>query len=148
MPTVSRRGTVPAERSRVWEVVSDPYHLPRWWPRVDRVEEASPEAWTTVMHSSRGKAVRADYTRIDAEPPRVLRWRHEVAESPFEGVFAESTFELELEPDGEDATRVRLTAEQRLTGKSRFGTRMVRRATRRQLDGALEGLRRAFGGDS
>jgi hypothetical protein len=41
---------------------------------------------------------------------------------------------------------VRLTADQALRGKTRFGGTMVRRATRRNLDEALRGLERAFGG--
>ena len=46
-------------------MVSDPAQLPRWWPGVTRVEEATPEAWTTVLASPRGKVVRADFTRLE-----------------------------------------------------------------------------------
>ena len=145
MPTVSRRRTVPAPRDEVWEVIADPYHLPRWWPRVERVEEVTDATWTKVMLSSRGKAVRLDYTCVEAEAPRRLVWRHEVEESPFERVLADSVLEIELEPDGE-ATRVAMTLDQRLRGKSRFGGRIVKRAAKRQLDDALDGLKRAFGG--
>jgi uncharacterized protein YndB with AHSA1/START domain len=146
MARISRARTVPAPRDEVWEVVLDPYHLPRWWPRVERVEEVTGAAWTKVMMSSRGRAVRADFTRVETEAPQRMLWRQEVDESPFERVFAESTIEVELEPEGEGSTRVRLTAEQTLRGKSRFGGTMVRRATRRNLDEALRGLERAFGG--
>lgn len=145
MPTVSRKRTVPAPRDEVWEVVADPYHLPRWWPRVERVEEVTDDTWTKVMVSSRGKAVRLDYTRVEAEPPRRMVWRHEVDESPFERVLADSVLEIELEPDG-DSTRVAMTIDQKLRGKSRFGGRIVKRAAKRQLDEALDGLKRAFGG--
>jgi uncharacterized protein YndB with AHSA1/START domain len=146
MPRISRARTIPAPRDDVWEVLSDPYHLPRWWPRVQRVEEVVGNAWTKVMISSRGRAVRSDYTRVETDAPRRMLWRHEVDESPFEGLLAESTIELELEPEGEDRTRVRLTADQSLRGKTRFGGMMVRRATKRNLDEALDGLNRAFGG--
>ena len=134
-----------APREEVWEVVSDPYHLPRWWPRVERVEEVTDDAWTKVMISSRGRAVRLDYTRLESEPPRRLVWRHEVDESPFERLLADSITEIELEPAGDRGTAVRMTMDQRLRGKARFGRMMVRRAARRQLDDALDGLRRAFG---
>ena len=144
MPTVSRARKVKAPPRDVWEVVSDPYHLPRWWPRVQRVEEVTDDAWTKVLISPRGKPVRADYTRLESEAPRRLLWRHEVDESPFERLLADSTTEIELEPDGEDATRVRMTLDQRLRGKSRYGGIMVRRAARRQLDEALDGLRDLF----
>ena len=146
MPRISRARTIPAPRDEVWEVVVDPYHLPRWWPRVERVEEVTGAAWTKVMMSSRGRAVRSDFTRVETEAPRRMLWRQEVDESPFERLLTESSIEVELEPEGSDRTRVRLTADQTLRGKTRFGTMMFRRATRRNLDEALDGLKRAFGG--
>ncbi len=127
-------------------MVSDPWRLPAWWPGVQRVEEATPEAWTKVLASPKGRIVRADYTCVQSEAPHRLIWRQEVDESPFERVFAESLAEIELEPAGEGETRVKLTLDQRLRGKSRFGGMMVRRAMRRNLDEALDGLKRAFGG--
>jgi uncharacterized protein YndB with AHSA1/START domain len=145
MPTVARARTVSATPQAVWEVLSDPHHLPRWWPRVERVEDATPEAWTTVMRSSRGRAVRADYTRTDAHRPRRLSWRQEIEETPFERVFAEALTEITLRPEGEAATRVELKAVQRLRGTSRFGGFIARRAARRQLDDALDGLEHVFG---
>jgi uncharacterized protein YndB with AHSA1/START domain len=75
MPTVTRRRSVGAPPEEVWGVVSDPERLPAWWPGVARVEEASESGWTTVQTSSRGKAVRLDFTRVAAEPPRRLVWR-------------------------------------------------------------------------
>ena len=146
MPRISRAKTVPASRDDVWEVVRDPYHLPRWWPRVTRVEEVTGAAWTKVMMSSRGRAVRSDFTRVETDAPRRMLWRQEVDESPFERLLSESTVELVLEPQGDEKTRVRLTADQSLRGKTRFGGMMVRRATKRNLDEALDGLKRAFGG--
>jgi len=146
MPRISRARTIPAPRDEIWEVVRDPYHLPRWWPRVERVEEVEGAAWTKVMFSSRGRAVRSDFSRVETEAPRRMLWRQEVDESPFERLLSESTIELVLEPDGDERTRVRLTADQSLRGKTRFGGMMVRRATRRTLDEALRGLQRAFGG--
>ena len=145
MPSVARSRTIDASRDELWRLVSDPYHLPRWWPRVERVEDATPDAWTTVMRSSRGRAVRADYTRTDARRPQRLRWRQELEETPFERVFREAVTEIELEPAGADATRVELRALQRLRGRSRFGGFLARRAARRQLDEALAGLGRLFG---
>src|SRR5919202_6004817 len=142
MPTVARKRTVAGDPDAVWRVVADPYHLPRWWPRVERVEDASPEAWTTVMRSSSGRAVRADYTRTEARRPRRLAWRQEIEETPFERVFAAASTEVTLEPEADAATRVELKAVQRLRGSSRFGGFIARRAAPRQLDAALEGLER------
>ena len=65
-----RRAAVDA----VWAVVGDPYHLPRWWPRVERVEGVDAGAWTSVMRSERGKAVRADYRRRAPGAPARRAW--------------------------------------------------------------------------
>ena len=53
-------------------MVCDPARLPEWWPGVTRVEDATPDAWTTVLTSAKGRAVRADYTRTEAEAQRRL----------------------------------------------------------------------------
>ncbi len=74
-------------------------------PAWTRVEEASRDAWTAVLTSGKGKWLRADYTLLESEHPRLLRWRHEVEESPFERILASSVTELELEPV-EEGTRV------------------------------------------
>ena len=139
MPTVVRARTVEAASLPLWDVVSDPVRLPQWWPGVQRVEDASREAWTTVLGTPGGRSVRADYTLVQAEKPHRLTWRHEVEESPFERILSASETELELEPASR-GTVVRLTARLRMRGLSRFGGMQVRRATRRQLDGALDGL--------
>ncbi len=139
MPVVSRSRTIPAAPERIWTEVSDPEHLPRWWPGVDRVEDASRGAWTAVLTSGKGKWLRADYTLLESEHPRRRIWRHEVEESPFERILSESVTEMELEPVDE-GTRVTLTARLKPRGFSRFGGMQIRRATARQLSGALDGL--------
>lgn len=145
MPAVTRSRTVPASRDAVWHIVADPDHLPRWWPGVRRVEDATPLAWTKVLVTPRGKTVRADYTREAADEPTRIVWRQELAETPFERFLRDSLVEIGLEAQ-DGGTRVSVTAVQRLRGLSRFGGFMVRRATRRQLDEALDGLERAMGG--
>jgi uncharacterized protein YndB with AHSA1/START domain len=145
VPKVSRSRTIAAPVDGLWRIVSDPWHLPRWWPAVERVEEASPEAWTKVLKTPRGKTVRADFTRVDSEPPRRLRWRQEVESSPFERILSRAETEVALEPAGA-ATVVSLTTAQRLRGLALLGTPMVRRATRRLLDEALDSLDEIAGG--
>ncbi len=61
-------------------------------------------------------------------------------ESPFERILEEAVTELELEAAGEGETDVRLTQRLALRGFSRLGGFQIRLATRRQLEGALEGL--------
>ena len=139
MPTVSRRAVVNAPRERVWALVSDPHALPRWWPRVQRVEEASDEAWTKVLTSDRGKPVRADYVRTESEPPALIEWKQELAETPFERILSEARVRIAV-AEAASGSEVTLTAIERLRGLSRFGGFMVRRATGKRLDEALERL--------
>ncbi|HEV3375722.1 MAG TPA: SRPBCC family protein [Thermoleophilaceae bacterium] len=136
---------VPAAPEEVWGLVSDPAQLPRWWPGVTRVEEASDEAWTTVLSSPKGKSVRVDYSRVEAEPPRRVVWRQEVDESPFERILASSTTEIALEPS-EGGTRVTVSLDQRPRGWARFAPLQFRGAGKRQVRGAVEGLDAVFGG--
>jgi uncharacterized protein YndB with AHSA1/START domain len=140
VPTIRETRMLEAPPAEVWAVVSDPARLPEWWPSVQRVEEVTPHAWTNVLGSPKGKAVRADYTLVESEPERRLVWRHEVEESPFERLFSESLTEIQLEPRGESSTEVELTARMRLRGFARFGSFQFRRATGRRLQGALERL--------
>ena len=145
MPTVTRTRTIAAGSDEVWAVVSDPVHLPRWWPDVVRVEEATPEAWTNVLTSSKGKSLRADFTRVAAERGRRIAWRQEVEETPFERILSEAVTEVTLSPSGNDSTRVELRARQRPRGWARLGSFLLRRAARRKLEEALDGLERAVG---
>ena len=140
MPEVTRARTVAAPRERIWELVSDPFHLPRWWPSVARVEDATALAWTSVLKTPRGATVRADYSRTDYDPPQRIGWRQELEESPFERVFSAAATWVQLEPDGDASTRVELTAEERLRGRYRLGGWLVRRAARRRLDDALAAI--------
>ena len=142
---MKRKRTVAAAPDAVWDLVSDPHHLPRWWPQVQRVEEVTGDAWTKVLRSPKGRTVRADYTRVEWQPPERIVWRQEVEESPFEAILDEAVTTIELSPEGGDSTQVELSAEQELRGRYRFGGFMLRRATKRQLDEALEGIERAVG---
>jgi uncharacterized protein YndB with AHSA1/START domain len=139
MPTVVRSRVVSAPRERVWELVSDPYHLPRWWPTVQRVEDVSENAWTTVATSSRGRAVRFDWSRVYINPPERIVWRQELAQTPFERFLRESLTGVILEPAG-DGTKVELRIVRKMRGLARFGGIQMRRAVRRELDGALKQL--------
>jgi uncharacterized protein YndB with AHSA1/START domain len=143
--TVKRKRTVTAAPDAVWDLVSDPYHLPRWWPQVQRVEEVTGDAWTKVLRTPKGKTVRADYTRVEWRPPTLIVWRQEVEESPFEAILDEAVTTIALSPAGDEATELELTAEQELHGRYRFGGFMLRRATRRQLDQALDAIEDAVG---
>lgn len=133
MPVVTRHSGYDAPLERVWNVVSDPYSLPRWWPRVQRVEEVTDSGWTMVLVSDRGKPIRADYTLADSRPMELLEWHQELQETPFERMLSQARIVIRLE----GATSVTLRSTERLRGLARLGSPMVRRATRRRLDQAL-----------
>ena len=137
---VRRERLVSAPRAEVWRIVSDPTRLAAWWPGVTRVEEASREAWTTVLVSPAGKAVRADYSLVQAEEPERVLWRQEVEESPFERLLSEATTEIALAADTGGGTLVRVTLDQRPRGWARFSPFQLRAAARKQAEAALEGL--------
>lgn len=144
MPTTRASRTLAAPRERVWEVVADPHHLPRWWPRTQRVEDVGRRRWTEVLRTEKGRAVRIDQRLEASEPPALRRWRHELAGSPFEKVLDESVTEIRLE-EQDGATRVTIELRRRLKGMGRLGAFMFRRAGRRLAGEALEGLERACG---
>jgi uncharacterized protein YndB with AHSA1/START domain len=145
---VRRERVVSAAPAEVWRIVSDPTRLAAWWPGVSRVEEASRDAWTTVLVSPTGKSVRADYSMVEADEPERVLWRHEVEESPFERLLSESTTEIALAGDGAGGTVVRLTLDQRPRGWARFSPFQLRAAARRQAEAALEGLAELLGDEA
>jgi len=142
---VRRERVVSGAPSDVWRIVSDPARLPAWWPGVSRVEDASRDAWTTVLVSPKGKSVRADYTRVEAREPERLRWKQELEESPFERLLSSASTEIVLEPEASGGTRVRLTLDQRPRGWARFSPFQLRAAARRQAEEALSGLAELLG---
>jgi uncharacterized protein YndB with AHSA1/START domain len=144
MATSRRARTIAVAPQRVWEVIEDPHHMPRWWPGVTRMEGVEDDRWTQVFTTKKGRAVRADFRLLDSDPPWRRRWEQELAGTPFERVLSEATTEIQLEPIDE-GTRVKIELRQKLRGYSRVGGLMLRRATRTKLDEALDGLERVCG---
>ncbi len=150
MPTASRTRTIAAPAQELWETVRDPHHLPRWWPRVDRVEDVTEREFTEVLRSDRGKVVRADFTLAECdEQRRRLRWAQRVEGSPFARLLKSAETEVSLlavEGEGEPATAVTIELRQTLNGFfPRFGGFMVRRAAAATIEQALDGLQRIGG---
>ena len=150
MPRVARRRRLDASPSDVWQVVSDPYHLPRWWPRTQRVENVTSgnpkgRRWTQVLETRDGRGIRADYRCISAANSERYVFEQELENTPFEGILKSARTEIRLAPEGA-GTQVTLASEQKLRGLSRLGGFMMRRATGRTLASALEGLERAISG--
>jgi uncharacterized protein YndB with AHSA1/START domain len=139
----ARSRVVAAPRERLWDVVADPWHEPRWWPRVQRVEGVSRRGWTSVLISRRGATVRVDWVVEDARRPEWRRWAQELDGTAFERVFARNAVEAALERQADGGTRVTLTYDQQVRGLARLLPFIVRRPMRRQLDAALAGLAEA-----
>lgn len=149
MPTAVRERVISAPSTAVWEVIADPHHMPRWWPKVVRMEgvetaEATAgERFTQVFVTRRGRSVRADFHVVASDPPWRRAWEQDVPGTPFERVLSESVIEMTLEPVPE-GTHVTLAQRQTLRGYSRTGGLLVRRASGDTLAEALEGLSRLF----
>ena len=151
MATARRSRKLAADPQRLWEVIEDPHHFPRWWPGVKRVEGVERDRWTQVFMTKKGRPVRADFRLLSSEPPGIggeapgrRSWEQEVAGTPFERVLNESITEVLLEPV-EAGTQVTIAQRQKLRGYSRTGSFLLRGATRGKLDEALDGLERICG---
>jgi carbon monoxide dehydrogenase subunit G len=144
MATARRTRTLAAAPERVWEVVEDPHHLPRWWPGVTRMEAVQDDGWTEVFTTKKGRPVRVDFRLLESEQPGGAgaarrRWEQEIIGTPFERLLNEAITAIELEPAGE-GTKVKLELRQKLRGYSRVGSAMLKRATGKKLDEALDAL--------
>jgi len=146
VPTARRSRVIAGPVQELWELVCDPHHLPRWWPRVERVEDVADGAFTELMRTAKGKAVRADFRLVQADPQsHTLTWEQQLEGSPFARVLSSSETQVTLQSDGE-ATNVTIELRQKLSGFfPRFGGFMVRRAAATTLDEALDGLERVSG---
>jgi uncharacterized protein YndB with AHSA1/START domain len=140
VPVTRRGAVVAAPPSEVWQTVADPHRLPAWWPRVERVESVSGTGFTEVLRSDRGALVRADFRIGRRNRPRTIGWAQELEGTPFAKLLTRSETTVTLEAADGGGTRVELRLEQRLQGMSRFGGFLVKRAARKQLDGALAAL--------
>lgn len=151
MPTTTHSRTLNVAPAELWELISDPHHLPRWWPRVARVEDVDGDAFTEVLRSDRGRFVRADFTLVgrDEQDMRLV-WAQQIDGTPFAKVLRTAETELRLRDasagEGRPATEVTITLRQTLRGVfANLGALMVRRATAVTVREALDGLQRIVG---
>ena len=164
MPTARARRRITAPPEDLWAVVSDPHHLPRWWPRVTRVEDVRDRAFTEVMRTRKGKTVRADFELVQLdEGTRTIRWDQLIEGTPFAAALSSSQTELRLAPVGGEAgaagvpaqaTEVTIELRQQMSGgragragtfgrfNPSWGARLVRKAAQATVEEALDGLER------
>jgi uncharacterized protein YndB with AHSA1/START domain len=144
MARVVRRRRIAAPASALWGVITDPYHLPRWWPLTQRVEnvagaEPAQRSWTQVLETRDGRGVRADYLCVTAADGERYVFEQTIEGTPFERFVKRARTEIRLEPRNGD-TEVTMALDRRMRGLSRLGSPMMRRAIGRTLNEALDGL--------
>lgn len=150
MARVTRTRSVQAPLGEVWKLVSDPYNLPRWWPRVSRVEnvDAKPGGkrtqWTQVLATSEGRSVRADFRCVSSAEGERYVWEQELEGTPFERHLNGLRVEVGMRAR-DKGTEVSLTEEQSLKGMSKLGSPLMKRARKDVLDEALDGIEAALG---
>lgn len=140
---------VPASPDEVWELVSDPYSLPRWWPRTSRVESVDRKSagrrsqWTKVLETAEGRGVRADYRCVSSAEGERYAWEQQLEGTPFARHLRSSSVEIGLR-EANGGTEITLASSQTLRGLSRLGSPMMRGGQGRILDEALDGLEQAL----
>ena len=109
MARVVRRRRIPAPAGAVWSVISDPYHLPRWWPKTTRVEnvtsgEAKGQTWTQVLETREGRGIRADYRCVTAATDERYVFEQLLEGTPFAGILRSARTEIGISPCAEQKT--------------------------------------------
>jgi uncharacterized protein YndB with AHSA1/START domain len=149
VPAAQRTRTILASPRELWEVLGDPHHLPRWWPRVSRVESVGDDAFTEVLMSAKGKMVRADFKLLDSVSERRIVWSQQIDNTPFARILTSAETEISLEgAQGGEGPTTDVTIELRQTLRgflARLGSHLVRRAAGSTLEEALDGLERIVG---
>ncbi len=130
-------------------MISDPHSLPRWWPRVSRVENVEGKSggrrsqWTKVLETAEGRGVRADYRCLSSAENERYVWEQQLEGTPFARHLRSSQIEIALRAD-DGGAKVGLSSVQVLKGMSRLGSPMMRRGQGEILEEALDGIERAL----
>lgn len=147
MPTVRRSRVITAPPEDVYVLVADPQHMPRWWPGVQGMEGVEAGVFTQIFLTKKGRRVRADHYLTELEPPGSegqpgrVSWAQAIEGTPFERVLSEAVTEVQV-AGAQGGTEVTISLTQTLRGYNRTGGFLLRRATRKKLDEALDGLER------
>src|SRR6185436_19869016 len=118
MPKARRSRVIAADRRSIWDVISDPYHRTRWWPKVSRVEDVHETAggsgsqWTDVLTTASGKGVRAEFRCVWSRDLESYGWEQKIEGTPFAKVLSSSVTSIDLE-DRDQSTYVAIEVSQR-----------------------------------
>ncbi len=152
MPRSARSRVVAAEPHEAWSLISDPHHLPRWWPRVARVESVTEDAFTEILRTQRGRDVRADFHALQRDDQAMrLRWAQQVDGTPFAKVLRSAETELSVKAialggqAGAPRAEVGIVVSQSLRGLlANIGAPLMKRASARIVEEALDRLEELF----
>jgi uncharacterized protein YndB with AHSA1/START domain len=145
LPRVSRKVELPVGIGSVWEFVSNPGNLPRWWPRVVRVEGVvgrsgtATLSWTSLLEADSGRRVRLDFEATNCDPPVQFSWCQELTGTQFEKHLRRQEYSIRLE-GSQDRTVLELVAETDLKGSAKLATLNLRKSQGQVLDRALADL--------
>lgn len=100
--TIQREIYVEASPEVVFEVVSSPDHVRRWWPDEAHYELVPGSAGEIVFGDRNAGGAVASFTVVEARPPRTFsfRWTHPAGEPAAEGNSLLVTFELAAQGAG------------------------------------------------
>lgn len=144
MATIRRSRTLAPPPEEVWRTAGDPRQLTRWWPKVVRVEGSAGGRFTELLRTERGRDMRADWVVVEEAAGECWRAAQELGGTPFERVLAQAEKAVLLRPAGE-GTLVTLELRRRMRGLSRLGGVFLRKASKVQLDAALDALEGIYG---
>jgi uncharacterized protein YndB with AHSA1/START domain len=143
---IVREARVDAKVEEVWALVAEPGRTPEWFTFAERVEVRSGEGvgQLRTQHGRWGsKPAEVDQEITDFEPNKLLAWRHieeRLNGKPAPKFAASTEFRIELEPESEGATTVRLRSRQEPASTVKgwvmklFGTKEVASHLERSLD--------------
>ena len=129
---------IPAEKA--WAYAADPSRLPRWWPAVQRVDRTDDESYTRWVMSPRGRAVPMAFRLAELENGHKVSWEQELTGTAFARSVRSSQETIEVTSSATGST-VDISIKRRLKGTARFGSILVHRGQRRELDAAAENLK-------
>ncbi len=96
------------------------------------------------MKTNKGKTVRADYRCTASTAGERIVWEQQLEGTPFEGFLRSAELEVRVDESGAGESKVQIEARRGLRGMSRLGSVMMRRATGRTLNRALDGIEQAL----
>jgi hypothetical protein len=124
-------------------------NLRLWWPRVVGVEfvDGDPGTegtkWTKILQADSSRRMRLDYTCIEATPPSLITWAHELEGTRFGEHLNRQSTSVALAEEGAGC-RVTITSDGELKGAAKLASLALKSDQKKMLDQALEALEKAL----